>query len=94
MEKLVEPPTEQDWAEHVERFGNFKGSMAKYCRQNNLSYESLRSRKIKREAGVAAKAAPAFVKVQSAPAEAKKSYPQLPDPEWLAVFIHKLMSRR
>ena len=91
--------SEQEWAEHVSRVAKFKGSMAEYCRQHSLVYESLRVRKReynKPKSTLIGSPPPlAFVKVEStqatllAPKESKKSYPQpLPDPEWLARFIH------
>ncbi len=94
MENSTEPLTEQEWAEHVVNLAAFKGSMAEYCRQNNLNYEALRVRKLKREAALKINSRPAFVKVESkaqatAP-EPKKKPMVLPDPEWLASLIREL----
>ena len=91
--------SEQEWAEHVNRVAKFKGSMAECCRQHALVYESLRIRKREcnkpKPASTGSPQPLAFVKVEPAradpvaPKEPKKSYPQLlPDPEWLARFIH------
>ena len=105
MENSPTPLTEQEWAEHVLRLASFKGTMAEYCRQNNLVYESLRLRKLKREASLRKiNSRPAFVKVEPKatapepkPVRAPVSTPEpkkkpigLPDPEWLASFIREL----
>ena len=95
VENSTELPTEDEWAEHVLRFASFKGSMAEYCRQNDLVYETLRVRKLKREAALRKiNSRPSFVKVESkAPVlapEPKKKLVGLPDPEWLASFIREL----
>ena len=99
MEMLNRVLSEQEWTDHVNRVAKFKGSMAEYCRQNNLIYESLRIRKKEHNKpklpSIGSPPSLAFVKVEPTradpivPKEAKKSYPQpLPDAEWQARFIH------
>lgn len=94
--------SEVNWTEHIDKCERSKKSMALYCRENKLVYESMRFRKAERAKAKQILAIPtassnAFVKVESTPtvqpirsqSDEKKSYPQaLPDPEWLARFIH------
>ena len=99
MEMPSKVLSEQEWSDHVNRVARFKGSMAEYCRQNNLIYESLRIRKKEynksKPPSIVSPPPMAFVKLEptrlssTESRETKKSYPQpLPDPEWLARFIH------
>ena len=86
--------SEVNWAEHIEKCERSKKSMALYCRENKLVYESMRFRKaertkLKQNSVSPTVASNAFVKVEStltvsppkSQIDEKKSYPQqLPDP--------------
>jgi hypothetical protein len=96
VDEVKNAVTEEEWEEQLGKFERYKGSMAQYCRNHGLNYESFRIRKAERtkiNSVAAARMATAFVKVEAPTAvgivEKKRSCPQpLPDPEWLARFIH------
>lgn len=99
MEESKSNLTEVDWASHIDKCERSKLSMAKYCRDNGLVYESMRFRKAERAKlkQIEPKLGPMpFVRVQtefSPVAAPKRSYPQpLPDPEWLARFFHTYLN--
>ncbi len=97
MSELKSGLSEVEWTEHFKKCERSKKSMALYCRENNLIYESMRLRKaerpkVKRLSPV--HSPPAFVNAESMPAainrqnEKKKTYPHpLADPDWLVRFI-------
>jgi len=90
---------EQVWREHAERAKSYDGTLAAYCRLYNLDYDKFmyyRGRQaVMRSAGSGgfAKIEAKMPVAQAAPALKPKNYPQLPDPKWLAEFIHNLGSR-
>ncbi len=87
------------WREHAERVKTHTGSMASYCRAHNLDYNKFMRYQSKIVGSKSVAAGPAgFAKVQPttvvAPITKLKSYPQLPDPKWLAELIHSLIRDR
>jgi hypothetical protein len=85
----------QDWESLVDRFLETKGNMAEFCRQNNLEYDNFRTYKIRLEAKRLRKARAGFAKIETAASapviKQTKTAVQLPDPEWLAVFVRNFL---
>ena len=81
------------WQNHVEQKKKSKGTFAAYCRQHNIDYDQFvyHKNKILTQARSVELAKPGFAKVQAASVATKKSYPQLPDPKWVAELIHNLV---
>ena len=100
MDENKKSLTEEEWGNHVVKSERYKGSLAMYCRQNGLIYESLRRRRFERKKStrsVPTATPAAFVKVETllpaAASQKKNIVPQpLPDPEWLARFIYTYVS--
>lgn len=95
---------EQVWREHIERVKTYAGTMAAYCRLHNLDYDKFVYYRGRFEPRAAKRAAAGFAEVRAtksvAPSTAVvtiaklKSYPQMPDPKWLAELIHNLIRDR
>jgi hypothetical protein len=91
----------QDWRKYFELSKSFSGTMVVFCREQNIDYDKFmyhRVRLIKREK--AANGNSSFVKVKPSSeiiqavagnSKSAKSDPRLPDPKWLADFIHSLV---
>lgn len=99
------PVTNEDliWKAHVLDAQSFKGTHAEYCQLHGLRLRDLQ--RYKKKFGATRpyqrRRSRAFVKVESAesPVIVRKQIerelsPSLPDPQWLADFIHAMMGRR
>ena len=89
------PVVKQDkdfWRSHVEAAANFPGSLAAYCRQNNLDsnrFNYHRNKILKKNKFVEVR--PVENIVSEAMPKETASYPQrMPDPKWLAALILEL----
>jgi len=98
----------QDWRGYIERAKTYSGSMIAYCREQNIDYDKfmyhrgrfIKSQKIaSKPVGFAKVQVPIANSAQAAQVSASsmtklKSYPQLPDPKWLAELIHNLIGHK
>lgn len=75
-----------NWADHVRSSEEYQGSVSDYCRFHGLSIHSLgyHKRKLRSKQGGFAE-----LKVVG-----QSTYPQLPDPTWLAQFIHSFLDQQ
>lgn len=91
----------QNFLEHFELAKKYSGTMVAYCREHGLNYDkfmyhrgrAMNSRKSPPASAGFAKVQPTVaVRTQAVtPTTKAKSYPQLPDPKWLAELIHNLL---